>query len=583
MTFAVLVRSGGRAGRYGHYLAEICRGEGLVDHEVLDLDTVTTPLPELLQRFSAIVVSAGGVHRAEADALHNYVSAGGGLVLVQPSRLLAERFGFDPADRTVNPAYVGIDRSHPITAGFDPHPVQTHVTVDLYARVPPGEAVATVWLDATTTSPHHAVTRLDVARGQVVVFHYDLPRAVARLRHGDPDRVGSRSLGFLPYRQADLLEGHVDRSCWHLPQAEIHGRLLVNAITAVSTAPVPRWWYYPDAAMTTLVIQDSDDDWSTKEQFDQILASADEFEFHDTFYLMLGNRPTVLTDSDVADLRASGHSFGIHHDALEDWAEGEDQELVIEQIVRRDVAEFERRFGRRPLVNRNHCLVWQGYVDLARLWSELGVRMDFNAQGMGDAWLNYTNGSSRPLRYVDLDGTVIDTYQQPTQVFDDLSLVERLGGDPDSEAAAVADHLRSQMQAGHGPLSMQSHPVSFATYSAKFFRAVWRAARALGVQIWSAEEWARHTLARDSSTVRSQSDQRSWTVTARGIHGRSTLMIPVAGTDPAPAAVVDGHRVLTHPIVIHGITYLPIPLEASEAGIVHSVTLEGDSPALRQH
>ena len=65
---------------------------------------------------------------------------------------------------------------------------------------------------------------------------------------------------------------------------------------------------------------------------------------------MMGDRPTVLTEDDVAELRAGGHSFGIHHDALGVWADGEDQELVIEDIVRRDVATFEQRFGSRPLV-----------------------------------------------------------------------------------------------------------------------------------------------------------------------------------------------------------------------------------------
>ncbi|WP_163509544.1 hypothetical protein [Fodinicola acaciae] len=540
MSFPIL----NRGGTYGPYLAEICRSEGLPG-DLLDLDSVE--LAAVLADAPVVLLARCPVYRAEAELLRDYVRDGGGLVLIRPSRLLAGYFGFTPADRHVLPAYVQVS---------DADRMQTHVAADLYDGLPDGATVAAKLVGEEGP----AITEI----GRMIAFHYDVAAAITRLRQGDPARAGSRAHGVLPYRQMDLLNEDVDRSCWHQPQADIHGRLLANAVVRAASRPVPRWWYYPDPAMRSLVIQDSDDDWSTREQFEKILESVEEFGFHDTFYLMMGDRPGVLTPADVVELRKRGHSFGIHHDALGDWADGEDQELVIERIVRDDVATFQQQHGFRPLVNRNHCMVWKGYADLAYVLADVGVRMELNTHGMGDVWLNFLHGSSRPMRHVDVDGTMIDVFQQPTQVFDDVTIVDRLGGSPEIEAAAVADHLAGLIRDGHGPLSMQSHPVSFATYSAKFFRAVWKAARDLGLEIWSSEEWAAYTIARDASTISADAD--GWTVTAYG--GSQTLMIPTEAV-----VRVDGEPASTTRATVHGISYQLVQVTGSADGVRHRISL----------
>ncbi|WP_152363532.1 hypothetical protein [Microlunatus speluncae] len=583
MTVGLLVRSGSSTGMFGGYLGEVCRSQGLAGFELVELDAVGPDgLSAALERFDRILLARSPLWQAEIDAILDRTRSGAGLVVVRPSRRLALALGLRPLDRQLAPGYL---------TGLPEGPIQVLVPTE---RLEPG-ITGPALRQAQGTKPlpphHHAVThtvsvgldgadgtpgvlRSSYGEGTVAVIAYDLAEAVARLRQGDPDRIGTRANGVAPYRQMDLAVDAVDRACWHLPQADLHAELLVRLLTAAAPSPLPRWWFYPDPDTSSVVIQDSDDDWSSRDQFQVLLDAAAEHEVRLTCYLMLGERETVLTADDVHRLRQSGHSFGIHHDGMAGWDEAEDSELTLEGIVRADIGTFRSRFGSSPVANRNHCLIWKGWADLARVYAELGVRMDLNAQGTGEVWTGYLFGSARPARFVDLDGTVIDVFQQPTQVFDDTSMIERLGGDHEREAATVADHLRHCRDVSFQPLSMQSHPVSFATYSGPFFTAVWRHARDLGLPIWSAEEWALDTDARDRSTMINTGPD-SWTVRAYGTavpgskSGR-TLMLPV----PADRSVlVDGTAVPLIRRTVGGIDYALVWLDADQDGREFMITL----------
>ncbi len=570
MTTALLTRTSAATGRFGAYLAEILRSEGLVDLERIDLDALPPEgLAEALDRFDSIVVSRCPLWRSEIDLLLARAEAGAGLVLVRPSRLLARALGLRPLDRQAPAGLLVPAADAPAELGLGAEPTQLPVPVERFE--PDGWAGATTLAAAAGDGPEApALIRGPYGTGSVAVITYDLAEAVARLRQGDPGRIGTRANGVLPYRQMDLTADGIDRDRWHLPQADRHGELLAGLVTAVTPTPVPRWWYYPEPETTSVVIQDSDDDWSTREQFEAILAAAEEQDVRLTFYLMLGERETVLDADDVRRLRERGHSFGIHHDGVAGWDDAEDPELTLQRIVRSDIETFRGRFGSTPLVNRNHCLIWQGWAELSRLYAELGVRMELNAQGTGECWTGYQFGSARPLRHVDLDGTVIDVFQQPTQVFDDLSMIDRLGGQPVTEAQAVADHLRRCRDETFEPLSMQSHPVSFAGYSAAFFTAVWAHARELGLPIWSAEDWTLETLARDRSTLETVRPG-AWTALAYGGPAEArTLLLPI----PADQQIlVDGIAVTPIRRTVHGIDHALIRLTAAPTGTRHEITL----------
>jgi len=211
--------------------------------------------------------------------------------------------------------------------------------------------------------------------------------------------------------------------------------------------------------------------------------------------------------------------------------------------VRTQLAAFQDQFGGLPATNRNHCGAWTGYVDLPKLYEELGIGMDLNTISHGhSAWLSYLNGSGRPMRFVDLDGKIIDVFQQLTQAYDDLSVMGRLSADPAGEAAATRKLMEDRISGYFSPLSMLSHPVSFFNYSREYQERCWAHARELGMPIWSAAEWADFVRDRDGARihdVRWSAEDLRLTVTGRSSRGTLTLMLPVITGDIAEVTVDD--------------------------------------------
>ena len=430
----MLTRPGQPANTYGRFTAELLKADGLADLEIASLDQ-----PETLARLEgagaggidAVIVTRMLANKAQTAALAGYVRRGGRLIAIRPSRLLSTALGLTPLDTMLCPAYVRPAGAHPVVAGVPQEAIQTHVAADKVegSRLPPGGVeLARLYGDARTPTSFPAVVAFPCGEGEVVLFTYDVAHAVALIRQGDPRLADGRALGTgHQYRPEDLLVGHADPLCWHLPQADIHGMLLGNAVNHVARAPQPRWWYYPTPETKSVVVLDSDDDWSAPEHFDALINSVERHGGHITIYLMLGpTKETIATPRKVEAWRARGHSFGIHHNPYDPAFEGEEQDELLEGVVRRDVEAFRARYGEVPLTNRNHCVAWKGYVDLPRLYAELGVRMDLNVVSLRSSWLQYLNGSGRPMRFVDLDGTVLECFQQATQAYDDASVKQRL-------------------------------------------------------------------------------------------------------------------------------------------------------------
>ena len=461
MSLRILTQPGNRVNTYGPYAAEVLRAEGFAD---LVVQPLGSPALGQLGASDVAMLTASLPPRAQVDALVDFVRSGGRLIALRPSRLLATALGLAPTDTVTYPAYLLPSSTHPIGAGVPHQTIQTHLPADNYepARLPnDAQEVARLYPGVETPGSFPGLLHFPLGAGQVGVFTYDLPRAVALIRQGNPALAGWRTVGYRqPYRPNECFTGWLDPSRAHLPQADIHAMLLGNAINAVAAAPQPRWWYYPTPDLKSVIVLDSDDDWSAPEHFDALLESVERHGGHITVYLMMGpTRKTIATPEKVAAWRARGHSFGIHHDAYDPVYADDEQDAVIEEIVRRDIASFREQYGVLPLANRNHSLVWKGYVDLPRLYAEHGVVMDFNYVSLFQFWQTYLTGSGRPARFVDTDGQIVDCFQQATIAYDDASVKSRLSSDPLGEAATTRRLMQENVTRYFAPLSMHSHPV----------------------------------------------------------------------------------------------------------------------------
>jgi hypothetical protein len=79
-----------------------------------------------------------------------------------------------------------------------------------------------------------------------------------------------------------------------------------------------------------------------------------------------------------------------------------------------------------PVTNRTHCMPWSDWASQPKVERSLGIRLDVNYYYWPDTWVQNRpglfTGSGMPMRFADMDGTLIDCYQAPTQMPDESGL-----------------------------------------------------------------------------------------------------------------------------------------------------------------
>jgi len=129
----------------------------------------------------------------------------------------------------------------------------------------------------------------------------------------------------------------------------------------------------------------------------------------------------------------------------------------------------------------------------------------------------------------------------------------------------------------YSPIGLQSHPVSFATYSGRYISGCLDLAKERGVPIISMDEWVEFTLRRDGASI----DLRS----ADGVGlecdlktgdrgGEVTAAIPVPDGCRATSATVSGRRIEPTVIPIMGLQYALVPVAAGSAHTSSHIRVE---------
>ncbi len=586
---------GDRHSAYSHYLAEILRMEGFVDFAEAELSAQDAAT---LSEHDLLILPRLMTTVAQAEMLANYVAVGGRLLAFMPDYLLLQKMGMRPTFRGLDTGYLHLDGTQPVLEGLCAEPVQIIVPAAGWAPlteewlirqastpraldiVPvPGwaaarEASITVLAEVrpgrevTDSEPMPGVVWSALGKGEAVLFAYDLPHAVARLRHGDPAHADLCFAGLDGiYRASELFIGQFDNEQAVLPQADMQTALLGRLIETL--APRPRLWYYPEAEQRSAVVMTSDDDWATVEQFEALVEGLRQREGTCTFYIV----PDTKVPAELLDRwEEVGHAFSVHPALELDYrpttAPKELQQTFVPVMLRENVERHQREHGRPVRTIRNHCVRWVGYVDEAKVLAELGVGMECNYFGSCLPFcLGYLCGSGRPLRFVDTDGSVIGCFHQPTSWSEECILTDMVFSlrlSVEQALAETGEIIRRAAREFYTPTTINSHPYSFATYSGPLIEGNWDAARAEGTPIISADRWLQWTEARDGLRVALE-DGRCTLHTPHAVPS-ATVLFPAGSAPRAEQAEVSSQ-------MLWGRTYEALTLRNLVPGEQRRITL----------
>jgi chitodextrinase len=422
------------ANPYGAYAGEILKAEGL-PFTTIGLPLVTS---DLLSSFDVVLLGETPLTVAQAQMLTAWVEGGGNLVAFRPDKRLASLLGLSDAGGVLSEGYVLANTSSAPGAGIVGQTIQFHGTADRYLATG-ARTVATLYSGAATPTPNPAVTVNDVGAngGQAAAFTYDLSRSIVLTRQGNPAWIGQERDGVQPIRPDDLFFGGAigdDQTDWvdttriEIPQADEQQRLLVNLIEDVASdrAPIPRFWYLPGGEKAAVVMTGDDHALGgTAGRFDRYLAlspagcSVVDWEcVRATSYIY----PTSpLTPAEATAYTAQGFEVAVHLSSnCQNWTPAS-----LDADFTRQLNDFASRYAGvpAPVSNRTHCVAWSDWASQPKIELEHGIRLDTNYYHYPGAWIGsksgFMTGSGIPMRFADLDGSLIDVFQAATHMTDE--------------------------------------------------------------------------------------------------------------------------------------------------------------------
>ncbi len=424
---------------FSRYYAEILRAEGLNAFEVIDITGVNSTV---LAGYDVAILGEMPLSAAQVTMLTSWVNAGGNLIAMRPDPQLAALLGLTSAGTTLGNAYLVIDTTKAPGRGIVGQTIQFHGTADRYslaAATPAAVAVATLYASAWTSSSNPAVTLRSVgsAGGQAAAFTFDLARSIVYTRQGNPAWAGDERDGTTPKRSDNLFYGAkpgdeqpdwVNLSKVAIPQADEQQRLLANLILTMNAdrKPLPRFWYLPFGKKAVVVMAvDNHGNQTVEQRFTAEAAaspagcSVANWEcIRSTAYIYTGALPSDATAKQWQD---RGWEIGLHvNTGCADWTP-----TTLPGFFTTQKADFFATYHSiSPLAtNRTHCVAWSDWATEPKVELANGIRFETNYYYWPAAWVNDTpgffTGSGMPMRFADLDGSMIDVYQATTQMTDE--------------------------------------------------------------------------------------------------------------------------------------------------------------------
>lgn len=563
MSILLLVAPGQVENCYGPYAGEILRTEGYNQVCTLSVDDLQTTA---LSGWDLLVLTPCRLLPAQVDVLGDYVAEGGRLIAIRPSKPLLLSLGMDTGLSATVDGYVALAADHPLGGSLTQESIQFHGVAEHLCLVKESEGwevAAYLGASASDILSYPALVVKTHGQGQVAILAYDIGETIASLRQGDP-RLANFSMSSADgrFRPAHLFLGHTDSEKAHIPQADVHANVLSNLVRWMSPRPLPRLWYYPRPEQRSALVMTSDDDWSKLKEFEALMEALEALDGHITFFLM---EDTAVTSEHVQRWSERGHSFGVHPYIREPHAGcAEARACVVEHVN-----SFVDRFGFRPITTRNHCGQWVDYLGEMQILLEQGIGMEFNYMS-GSEWpVSFMTGSGRPMKAVELDGRILEIFQQPSHFSEDGLLTpsiapSNIGWTTEEAIERVARVIDEAVDRYYTSLCINSHPRSFVRYSGEFVSAVLSHARQRGVPIPSSDEWLHFTRARHDATISEpswQGNRLSFRLELVHPTEQLTVMIPLQEGWGKAILTVDGQAAEAKVADIFGFSFLMLPLE----------------------
>lgn len=422
---------------FSRYPVEILRAEGLNEFFAIDISQVTA---NVLEDYDVVILGEQPLNATQATLLSDWVDAGGILIAFRPDADLATLLGLTPVAGTLSEGYLLINNAGPGT-GIVNQTIQFHGAADYYT-LNGATSLATLYSNATTSTIYPAVTTRNVGSngGKAIAFTYDLAKSIVYTRQGNPAWAGQNRDGSITdgvIRSNDLFFGNASgdpQTDWvnldkvQIPQADEQQRFLANIIIQnnLETRPLPRFWYFPNKFKAAVVMTGDDHAGGLTDEFFNTFISLSPANCSVEDWECVRGSSYVFTNTNIGGLGATayqnlGFEVGIHiNTGCNVWTPAS---LVND--FNSQLAQFANLFPNitPPSTHRTHCIAWSDWATQAKQQALRGIRLDVNYYYWPGSWAQNRpgmfTGSGMPMRFADLDGTIIDCYQVATQITDE--------------------------------------------------------------------------------------------------------------------------------------------------------------------
>lgn len=424
------------------YTTEMLRAEGLNEFDVKEIADVNA---SMLSNYNVVILGEMSLSPANVTDFTNWTNNGGTFISFKPDAQLSNLLGVTTALGNLSNQYLLVNTSSAPGSGIVNETIQFHGTADYYT-LNTATAIATLFSDVNTATSYPAVTTntVGVNGGKAFAFTYDLSKSIVLTRQGNPAWASQNRDGEAgPERSDDLFFGNASgdpQPDWvnldkvAIPQADEQQRLLTNIIiqSSLHKMPLPRFWFLPSGHKAAVVMTGDDHgSGGTIGRFNQYLSLsgshnnptdvADWKAIRGSSYIYPS---TPMTNIEATAFVAQGFDIGVHlNTGCANFTP-----TSLEADLSSQLSDMGITFPGLPatITHRTHCIAWSDWATMAKKEVSNGIHLDANYYYWPGTWVldrpGMFSGSGMPMRFADLDGSLIDCYQLTTQLTDESNI-----------------------------------------------------------------------------------------------------------------------------------------------------------------